>query len=185
MKKTSIIFLCILLFSTITIANENFDEAVKLIESKTPCSELTEDQLEMMGDYYMEQMHPGELHEIMDARMGGEDSAQLKQVHINMAKMFYCGQSNVMPMGMINMMMNRGGSNMMGFYGSPYGYWGFGSFGMVMVILFWLVIIWLVVRAIRQFTMHKESSLDVLEKRFAKGEISKKEYLEMKKELRK
>ena len=185
MKKLFTIFVWVLLLSTLVFANQNFDEAIKLIESKTTCSELTEDQLEMIGDYYMEQMHPGELHEVMDSQMGGEGSESLKLVHINMARSFYCGQSRAMPIGMMNMMMNRGGYNMMGYYGSPYGWLGFGWVGMILMILFWVAIIWIIIWAIRQFTTGKGSSLDVLERRFVKGELSKKEYLEMKKELRK
>ena len=185
MKKISIIIVLVFALSTLVFANENFDEAARLIENKVSCDELTEDQLEMIGDYYMEQMHPGEIHEIMDERMGGEGSDSLRQVHINMARNFYCGEYGAMPIGMMNVMMNRGGNNMMGYYGSPYGWWGFGWFGMVMMILFWVVIIWLIVWAIKHFTTGKESPLDILEKRFARGEISKKEYSEMKREMRK
>ena len=65
---------------------ENFSEAKKLIESNTSCSELNDEQLEQIGDYYMEQMHPGEAHELMDKMHGGEGSTQLKQMHIFMAK---------------------------------------------------------------------------------------------------
>ena len=88
---------------------EIFAQAEKIIEQKISCSELTLDQLEILGDYFMEQMHPGELHEIMDERMGGEGSASLKQVHINMGLMFYCGQGGAMSAGMMNVMMGRTG----------------------------------------------------------------------------
>lgn len=65
-----------------------------------------------------------------------------------------------------------------------YGYTGFGWFGMLFMILFWIGIIWLIVWIIQQITKNKESSLDIVEKRFAHGEINKKQYLEMKKTLR-
>lgn len=175
------VIILILLVDNIAFANEDFDKAVELIQNKVTCDKLTNEQLEIIGDYFMEQMHPGKLHEIMDERMGGEGSENLKLVHINMAKMFYCGQSNVIPMSMMSVMMNRGGFNMMGYNNLFY---GMGWFGMLFMILFWIGIIWLIVWIIQQITKNKESSLDIVEKRFAHGEINKKQYLEMKKTLR-
>nr|MBI4156609.1 SHOCT domain-containing protein [Candidatus Woesearchaeota archaeon] len=71
---------------------------------------------------------------------------------------------------------------MMGYnYGMGY---NFGVFGWILMIIFWVAIIAFIVWAIQQFVKGKESSpLDILEKRYAKGEISRKQYLEMKKEL--
>ena len=68
----------------------------------------------------MEQMHPGEQHELMDKMMGGEGSESLRQAHIFMARRWYCGDA--VGMGMMGMMMggNVGmgggvmGSGMMG-----------------------------------------------------------------------
>ena len=57
----------------------------------------------------MEQMHPGELHEIMDERMGGDGSEQLRQVHIAIARNFYCGEHQAMMPMMMNTMMGRTG----------------------------------------------------------------------------
>ena len=54
-----------------------------------------------------------------------------------------------------------------------------GGFGMV---LFWVFFIWLIVWLIRQ-NSRKENPLDILKRRYANGEISKKQYEEMKKEL--
>ena len=62
--------------------------------------------------------------------------------------------------------------------------YGFGWFGMITMILFWVVVIWLIVWLIQQFK-GKESAIEILEKRFAHGEINRKQYMEMKKELRK
>ena len=118
MKLTyNIVVMIIMLLSLTTIAiaqeeeehEEIFEQAEEIIKQRVSCEELTLDQLEILGDYFMEQMHPGELHEIMDERMGGEGSASLRQVHINMGLMFYCGQRGAMSSGMINMMMGRGG----------------------------------------------------------------------------
>lgn len=183
MKKLLIIFIILVLFSNFVIAQE-FDEAITLIQTKVPCNKLTDAQLEVIGDYVMEQMHPGQLHEIMDERMGGEGSESLKQVHINMAKTFYCGEKNVMPMSMMNTMMNRGGFNMYNMMGySSLGY-GFSFFGWIFMLAFWVAIIWLIVWIIKQISQRNQNASEILARRFAKGEISKKEYEEIKKTLR-
>ena len=111
MKKiTSLIGLFIILFSFLVVAQEehDFTEAKQLIDSGVGCNQLTNEQLEEIGDYYMEQMHPGEAHEYMDRMMGGEGSESLKQVHINIARRVYCNE-NIDMRGM----MGRG---MMGNY---------------------------------------------------------------------
>ncbi len=67
-----------------------------------------------------------------------------------------------------------------------YGMIGFGmGFGFLFMILFWGVVVWLVVSLINasQSSKKDEDSLTVLKKRYASGEISKKQYEEMKKEL--
>lgn len=72
--------------------------------------------------------------------------------------------------------------------------WG-GGYGMAFMILFWLLIlalvisiIWFLFRKGRESTssvVAGKSPLEILDIRYAKGEISKKEYEEMKKELTK
>ena len=62
--------------------------------------------------------------------------------------------------------------------------YGYGTFGFFWMILFWIAIIWFVVWIIQQITKNKESTQEILEKRYAKGEINKKQYLEIKKNLR-
>lgn len=68
-----------------------------------------------------------------------------------------------------------------------YGMMGFGmGFGFLFMLLFWGVLIWLVVTFINaaQLGKKEEDSLNILKKRYASGEISKKQYEEMKKEIR-
>ncbi len=159
----------------------------QLIEQGIPCRSLSEEQLESIGEYYMEQMHPGAAHERMDALMGGEGSEQLKQVHIQMTRMFYCGERGAMSSSMMKKVIGGGGFSMVNNYNgfgmmggsSPFS-WGFGF---IFMILFWGAIIWLIVWLIRTYAHPKESALEILKKRFARGEITKKEYEHMKKEL--
>jgi len=126
---------------------EIFAEARNIIEQKILCSELNEYQLEILGDYFMEQMHPGELHEIMDERMGGEGSENLRQTHIALGKMFYCGERGTMPRGMMNMMMGRESYGMMeGYSSSYYTQSNYGSSaGLIFTILFSIIIISLLI----------------------------------------
>lgn len=114
MRKMFFVIMAVLLLniSLVSAHGHNFTETKQLIDSGISCDKLTDEQLESIGDYYMEQMHPGEAHEMMDKMMGGEGSESLKQMHIQMAKKLYCNENDEMMGGsMMNMMM---GNNMMG-----------------------------------------------------------------------
>jgi|SRR3989344_3574420 len=71
-----------------------------------------------------------------------------------------------------------GGYSMMGF--------GMG-FGFIFMLLFWGLIIWFIVTLINtsQSNKNEPDSLIILKRRYASGEITKKEYEEMRKELNK
>ena len=168
MKKILIYFLILILgISLVFSAEDEFAEAKKLIDAKTPCTKLTENQLEMIGDYFMEQMHPGEAHQAMEKMMGGEGSESLRLMHIAMAKRLYCNDlsdsvnygmmgSGMMSNyntqnrgGMMNMMTgtNMMGSGMMGNYG--YGYWSFINLlsivlliGLIVLVYLWIIKLW-------------------------------------------
>jgi len=68
-----------------------------------------------------------------------------------------------------------------------------GWFGSVGMILFWVLMIIVIVLLIRRIRTSKgsggeagplpESALEILKKRYARGEINKEEYLEKKKDL--
>ena len=69
-----------------------------------------------------------------------------------------------------------------------YGMMGFGmGFGFLFMLLFLGVLIWLVVTFINagQSGKKEENPSIILKKRYASGEITRKQYEEMKKELRK
>lgn len=144
--------------------HSDFEQAKAIISAQTSCNDLNDEQLEILGDYIMEQMHPGELHEIMDERMGGEGSESLRLVHIRMAQTHYCGSyynnDNYTNFNMMRGMMGMGGygmigmmgynqGNMMGYnnYNNNYnGYGGMGNmmFGNYMGFGFgWMIFMWL------------------------------------------
>src|SRR3989344_1756471 len=186
MKKKILILVIFLLNIAIVLAqgshNNGIEEGKKLVESKINCDKLSNEQLESIGDYYMEQMHPGEAHEIMDNMMGGEGSESLKQVHINMARRLYCNDNVYIGYGM----MGSGGMmNMMGSYPANYDYSNYGYWNIFWTLLF-VAAIFLIVWIIHRFRMKKtspETPLNILKKRFAKGEITKKDFEERKKDL--
>ena len=69
-----------------------------------------------------------------------------------------------------------------------YGMMGFGmGFGAIIMLLFWGAIIWLVISLINAGTKKSEetpeSALTILEKRYARGEVTREQYLEMAMEL--
>jgi len=139
-----------LLVSGIMVSSHSediFSQAEELIKSKTSCNDLTDEQLELIGDYYMEQMHPGEAHKTLDEMMGGEGSETLKEAHINMARAFYCWEHQVMSLGMMNMMMGRTKGGMMGMmgYGNGYGMMGYGGYWSFYNVLLTILLIGLVV----------------------------------------
>jgi putative membrane protein len=70
------------------------------------------------------------------------------------------------------------------------GGFGFGWFMPILMIIFWGLVIWGVVALVRGLSGPKycdssvaDSALEVLKRRYARGEVSKKEYEEKKREL--
>ena len=73
------------------------------------------------------------------------------------------------------------------------GGWGFGIFGMVFMLVFWVLIIAGIVLVVRWLVEQGrpgsasvsggESALDILKKRYARGEIGKEEFERMKQDL--
>lgn len=93
--KLFLIFGMFLLSLNLVLANEDsnvFEQGKVLVDSRISCDKLTDNQLEIIGEYYMELMLSGELHELMDARLGGEGSESLRLAHINIGRMQYCGE---------------------------------------------------------------------------------------------
>ena len=140
MKAFMYAFLMVALLAAVSVHAEDFSEAQSLIDSGVSCDSLTDDQLELIGDYYMEQMHPGGLHEIMDARMGGEGSESLRLVHIRMAQSFYCGDDSAQG-GMMGSNSNSWGG-MGSMMGAGYGYSSArSSFNLYNILLVLLIVL--------------------------------------------
>ena len=143
----------VILLLNISLANaitqQEIKEAKSLIDLKVDCKSLSDSQLEIIGEYSMELMHPGESHEAMHKMMGIKEGSEAeKQFHISMAKTIYCGESEgMMEEGMMNMMV--GGSNMMGSTGYGYGYSGVVNIlfvilliGLIILVYLWIFKLW-------------------------------------------
>ena len=142
---------------TVAHGEEDFTKAEELIKKKTPCTGLNDGELEILGDYYMEQMHPGELHEIMDERMGGEGSENLRLIHINMGRVFYCGEHGYMSSDMMGMMMGR---NMMNYYAPVKDYsqdsiFSLGYIQIIFTILIFIIIVLVIALLIKNLKNKK------------------------------
>lgn len=95
--------------------------------------------------------------------------------------LFLFGGVGMMGFGMLGPGMMRGG--MMGSYG-----WGFSPFGAILSLASWglligggvLLAVWLVRNSGRSSS---QSTLDILKARYAKGEITKEQYEQMKRDL--
>ena len=136
------VFLVILLLPSMVLAHNNHDphdlqeQVEAIINAELPCDSLTDEQLVVLGEYVMEQQHPGEAHEEMDEMMGGEDSELLEQMHINMGYAYYCSES---PTGtsMMNMMYSDTGEN------TPLFFWM--AMMPILLLISVLIIVWLIV----------------------------------------
>jgi putative membrane protein len=69
-------------------------------------------------------------------------------------------------------------------------WWNFGwwsIFGMLMMVAFWGGIIWLIVWAVRRSTgssqVEGRNALDIAKERYARGEITREQFEEIKKNL--
>ena len=172
----------------------------KLQAKEGACENLSDEQFGVLGEYFMGQM-AGDSHAAMNAmiaRMHGEDGEE--QIHIVMGKRLSgCNTSATFPaisggwMPMMNMMWggwsspfgNNATNNMMNF-----GFGSFGGFGWIFMVLWWVLIIAGIVALIKWLTSqsrgtntHGKSALEILQERYAKGEINKQEFEEKKKDV--
>ena len=173
----------------------------KLQTNELACENLSDEQFGVLGEYFMGQM-AGDSHAAMNAMMiqtHGEEGEE--QIHIVMGKRLSgCDTSAAFPVGsggwmpMMNMMWggwsfpfgsNNSINNMMNF-----GFGTIGGFGWIFMVLWWVLIIAGIVALIKWLTSqsrgthnHEKSALEILQERYAKGEIDKKEFEERKKDL--
>lgn len=163
------------------------------------CSKVTEKQLESLGEALMDVMHPDSSeHGFMDRMMGGEGSQTLESMHRIMGARYLGCYEIERSFGMMypfwgendnvaRVDYNRrwGWQHRPMMYG--YGPWGMmGGYGGVIMWVLFLVVIVLVIYLIMKRARPAgagETPLDILKKRYAKGEITKEEFEQMRKDL--
>ena len=132
-------------------------EGKAIVEEGLSCDGLADGQLEAVGEYLMELMHPGESHELTHATMGIKEGTDYhEKFHINLAQSMYCGE---MPMAGMMGMMNWWNSNvpryswggqMMGQQGyGAHAYWTLTTtlyvvllIGIIGLVYFWFLKFW-------------------------------------------
>ena len=154
MKKILLLILGIVLLLNLSLVNastqQELNEAKNLIDLKVDCKNLSDSQLEIIGEYYMEQMHSGESHELTHKMMGlTEGSEAEEQFHINMAKTLYCGGSMNM-MGSEGMkgsmnMMNKQNSQMNMMQGTMMENWNFVNVLYIILLIGLIILVYLCV----------------------------------------
>jgi len=162
----------------------------KLQEKQLECKNLSDDNYEVLGEYFMGQsIGNTKRHTLMNQMMismmgeGGE-----KQTHIVLGKKYSgCDADAQVPQngwGFMPMMWMMGGGNpMMG-----YGWNGPGLFGWMPMLFFWTILVLGVIILFRYLgrsgQQHdNKTPLDILKERYARGEINKKEFEEKKKDV--
>jgi putative membrane protein len=188
----TIVIIFLLLISCITVVGaediRSIDTILTEIKVEQGVSDIkqinpdrvSKEQLEELGDSVMEAMIGDPLaHERMDEMIGGEGSAALTAMHIRMGYNYLVNY----PYGMMGP-----GSHMYYYNNGMMRYFGTGDFLAIGLILLVLVSVFaiLIYRATRKNQKSSfETPLDILNKRFAHGEITKDEYEKMKDALNK
>ena len=178
----------------------------KLQAKQLECKNLTDEQYGSLGEYFMGQsigdtQRHAVMNQMMTSMMGEEGE---EQMHIAMGKILSgCEPNAQVPssgVGFMPMMwmmgsagspqVGGGGNSMMGTgWGNMMGGWnGFGLLGWIPMLLFWILLILGVVALLRYLgrsgqQQENKTPLEILKKRYAGGEINKKEFEEMKKDL--
>ena len=162
---------------------------------KIDCDKVTNKQYEQLGEAVMDVMHPDPReHAFMDRMMGGENSESLAAMHRVMgARYLGCYSGSILGDYGLGMM---GGATVAGERVGPWkvvhnhvgwsmmnpwlGGWPMWLFLIVLVA----ILIYVVAQNRRvRGAVSSESPLDILRKRYARGEISKDEFERIKKDL--
>ncbi len=183
--------------ATIQSQRQEEQEGKNLLEdlsNKTvTCSQLKDADFEKIGEYFMGQSIEDTsrhiaMNEMMKSMMGEQGE---EQMHTVMGKrMSNCEPNAPMPQNMMDSsmmgMMNMMGGGMVGNYPGVYGYGNYSYWNFFLILLLVIVII-LIAWLVYKFGIKKESSSEtpfsILKKRFAKGELTKKQFEDMRKDL--
>ena len=175
--------LIIIAISTMAMADsEEFAEAERLIEEGRICEELTREELESIGHYYHEMIYPDEEHNTSAELLGGEGSKKLRETHYNMGEWFYCSEQgramiDAQQLGPLSVEQWKTIVTTI------------STLIMILGIALLLILVWGLILKLGHIgfqryytnlnTVSREDPLEILTTRLAKGEISRKEYLDL------
>lgn len=172
----------------------------QLKNKTTACQKLTNNDFEKIGEYFMGQAISNTsehiaMNNMMKGMMGNQGE---EQVHISWGKRGSgCEPNASMPenmmdngmMGMMMGMMGGGANSMMGYGGWNNMTGGWNGLGWLFMILLWALVILTIAALVKWIVSNGKTNssnkpLDMLKERYAKGEISKKEYEDKKRDLK-
>ncbi len=183
MKKSFLVIVVLLLSMGLVnaVSLDELNEAKALMDSNISCNKLTNDQLEIIGEYYMEQTMPGQAHARAHEMMGLKEGSEAEELfHISVARRSYCGENvGMMREGLYN------GYGMMGYYPRNYNYFSYWDIILGALIIGLLMLaFWMIYRSLKKNNADQEDALSVIRKRYARGEITTKQFEEIKKKIR-
>lgn len=168
----------------------------KLKSGEINCSKLVDNDFEFLGEYFMGSMM-GSSHENMNDRLKQSlGEAGEVNMHISLGKrMSGCDTSAEYPAGFSGFSPMMGGYRNQGqgtFGDNKFNMMGFGNgfygFGWIFMVVLWALIIASFVLVIKKIAFpsgnhSSRSAIHILKERLARGEINKKEFEEIKKDL--
>ena len=186
------------------LAEIRLEQGVQTTDKINP-DKVKQAKLEELGDSVMEAMIGNtEVHDKMDIQLGGDGSASLTAFHVRLGYNYLSDYPNgMMTLMTSGMMGSKGGGNgstglvgMMGRNGynnyngnnGMMGSWGWGGVitGAIALILL-IVILFFVFKTLarKPIGSSSDTALDILRKRYAKGELTQEEYKSMLDHLKK
>jgi len=151
----------------------------KIIPNKVGASKL-----EALGDSVMQAMIDNTaVHDQMDVKLGGDGSASLTAMHTKIGYNYLVGYPNgMMTLMSAGMMGTNGIANASYGLGGMMGYLGWGGMimGIIVLILF-MIILFFVFKSLSKNPIGSslDTPLDILEKRYANGDLTQEEYERM------
>ena len=148
------LILSLSIMSVYAVTQDELNQAKTLIDSNISCNQLTNNHLEIIGEYYMEQMMPGEAHVRAHQMMGLIDGSEAEeQFHINMAKRIYCGENvggGMMGGGMMRNNYYQNPQNNDSYQNNFIGFQIFFYVLLVLVVIILVLIILLLVKRLKK-----------------------------------
>jgi len=191
-KRFFLTMVFILSLSVVTYADNMKPKSINTVRSeirreqglksndKINSDKVSQKKLEELGDSVMEAMiGNSKVHDQMDKNMGGDGSVSLTSMHKRIGYNYLVGYPNGMMSNNRFRMMNNNNFDTTSYF--SFGELIIGSLILILIVIFLFFIIKTNTRA--RIKLDTETDLDILKKRYAKGEISKDEFDKIKHDI--